>query len=29
MMYGFFFYTHANENLALKIDPKTGAVRKP
>lgn len=29
MMYGFFFYTHANENLGLKIDPKTGTVRGP
>lgn len=24
MMYGFFFYTHADEKLGLKIDPKTG-----
>jgi thiol-disulfide isomerase/thioredoxin len=28
MMYGFFFYTHADETLGLKIDPKTGTVRK-
>jgi hypothetical protein len=25
MMYGFFFYTNADENLGFKIDPKTGA----
>jgi peroxiredoxin len=24
MMFGFFFYTHADEKLGLKIDPKTG-----
>jgi thiol-disulfide isomerase/thioredoxin len=24
MMYGFFFYTHADEKLNLKVDPKTG-----
>ena len=24
MMYGFFFYTHADEKLGLRIDPKTG-----
>ncbi len=24
MMYGFFFYTNANEKLGMKIDPKTG-----
>lgn len=29
MMYGFFFYTNANEKLGLKIDPKSGAVLKP
>ncbi len=28
MMYGFFFYTHAQERLALNIDPKTGTERK-
>jgi thiol-disulfide isomerase/thioredoxin len=28
MMYGFFFYTDANEQLGLRIDPKTGAARK-
>ena len=26
MMYGFFFYTHADEKLALQVDPKTGSV---
>lgn len=26
MMYGFFFYTHADEKLGLTIDPKTGRV---
>jgi len=26
MMYGFYFYTHADENLDLSIDPKTGHV---
>lgn len=28
MMFGFFFYTDAAENLGLNIDAKTGAVRK-
>ncbi|MCI0699623.1 MAG: redoxin family protein [Planctomycetia bacterium] len=28
MMYGFFFYTDADEKLGLKIDPKTGTVTK-
>jgi hypothetical protein len=28
MMFGFFFYTDANERLELIIDPKTGGVRK-
>ena len=28
MMYGFFFYTDAAEDLGLYIDPKTGAERK-
>ncbi|HZZ79120.1 MAG TPA: redoxin family protein [Gemmataceae bacterium] len=28
MMYGFFFYTDANERLGIRIDPKTGAERK-
>ncbi len=28
MMVGFFFYTDANEQLNLRIDPKTGHVRK-
>ena len=28
MMYGFFFYTDANERLAIRVDPKTGAERK-
>jgi thiol-disulfide isomerase/thioredoxin len=28
MMYGFFFYTEANEKLELRIDPKTGTVQK-
>lgn len=28
MMYGFFFYTEADEKLGLRIDPKTGAVAK-
>lgn len=28
MMYGFFFYTNANEKLNLRIDPKTGRVQK-
>jgi thiol-disulfide isomerase/thioredoxin len=28
MMFGFFFYTDANENLGLRIDPKTGGERK-
>ncbi len=28
MMYGFYFYTHADENLNLRIDPKTGHVLK-
>jgi thiol-disulfide isomerase/thioredoxin len=25
MMYGFFFYTNADEKLGIKVDPKTGA----
>ena len=25
MMYGFFFYTDAAEQLGLRVDPKTGA----
>lgn len=25
MMYGFFFYTHADEKLNVRVDPKTGA----
>ena len=29
MMYGFFFYTHAKEELAIPVDPKDGTVRKP
>ena len=28
MMYGFFFYTAADEQLGLRIDPKTGAAMK-
>ena len=28
MMYGFFFYTHADEKLNMKVDPKTGRERK-
>ena len=28
MMYGFFFYTEADEKLGLKIDPKNGTVAK-
>ena len=28
MMYGFFFYTNAEEQLGLQIDPKTGTVKK-
>ncbi len=28
MMFGFFFYTNANEKLNLRIDPKTGAEAK-
>jgi thiol-disulfide isomerase/thioredoxin len=28
MMYGFFFYTDADEKLGLDIDPKTGMIRK-
>jgi hypothetical protein len=24
MMYGFFFYTHAAEELGVRVDPKTG-----
>jgi len=28
MMYGFFFYTNANEKLNLRIDPTTGRVKK-
>jgi thiol-disulfide isomerase/thioredoxin len=28
MMFGFFFYTHVDEKLGLKIDPKTGAEQK-
>jgi thiol-disulfide isomerase/thioredoxin len=28
MMYGFFFYTHADEKLNLRIDPKTGVALK-
>ena len=28
MMFGFFFYTDATENLGLRIDPKTGTQRK-
>jgi thiol-disulfide isomerase/thioredoxin len=28
MMYGFFFYTDANERLGLSVDPKTGRQRK-
>ena len=27
MMYGFFFYTHAEEKLAIRVDPKDGTVR--
>jgi thiol-disulfide isomerase/thioredoxin len=27
MMYGFFFYTHANEKLGIQVDPKDGTVR--
>ncbi len=29
MMYGFFFYTHADEKLGLTIDLKTGTATKP
>jgi hypothetical protein len=29
MMYGFFFYTLADEKLGLRIDPKTGTARRP
>jgi hypothetical protein len=29
MMFGFFFYTEAEEELALHIDPKTGTERRP
>lgn len=28
MMYGFFFYTHADEKLGIAVDPKNGRVRK-
>jgi thiol-disulfide isomerase/thioredoxin len=28
MMYGFFFYTHADEKLGIRVDPKTGTVLK-
>jgi mono/diheme cytochrome c family protein/thiol-disulfide isomerase/thioredoxin len=28
MMYGFFFYTDAQEQLGLRVDPKTGIARK-
>ena len=28
MLFGFFFYTNAGEQLGLNIDPKTGAERK-
>jgi hypothetical protein len=28
MMYGFFFYTHADEKLNLRVDPKTGVAVK-
>lgn len=28
MMYGFFFYTEADQNLGLKVDPKTGVAVK-
>jgi hypothetical protein len=28
MMYGFFFYTDANEKLGLRVDPKTGVEKK-
>jgi len=28
MMYGFFFYTHADEKLAIKVDPRTGSVAR-
>lgn len=27
MMYGFFFYTHADEKLNIRIDPKTGLAK--
>jgi hypothetical protein len=27
MMYGFFFYTEADERLGLKVDPKTGKAK--
>jgi hypothetical protein len=29
MMYGFFFYTNAEEKLGVRVDPKTGRVEKP
>jgi thiol-disulfide isomerase/thioredoxin len=29
MMYGFFFYTEADQKLGLKVDPKTGTVVRP
>lgn len=28
MMYGFFFYTDANEKMRIEVDPKTGVERK-
>jgi hypothetical protein len=28
MMFGFFFYTAADEKLEMKIDPKTGVVKE-
>jgi thiol-disulfide isomerase/thioredoxin len=29
MMYGFFFYTHAEEKLGVRVDPKTGVQQEP
>jgi hypothetical protein len=29
MMYGFFFYTNADEKLGIKVDPKTGSQPSP
>jgi hypothetical protein len=29
MMYGFFFYTHADERLNLRVSPENGQEVKP